>query len=176
MASELLAVAGADVQTVGFYLAIAGGAISVILGGIGSAVGVGLAGREASGVLSEDPDKFGKLLLLVALPGTQGIYGFLGGFLLFQKLGLLGQADIVELSVRQGILLLLACLPVAFACLVSGIHQGKVCASGVAMTAKRPEAAVKPLIFGAMVETYAVLGLITTILALNGINILKAAG
>jgi V/A-type H+-transporting ATPase subunit K len=139
------------------------------LGGIGSAVGVGLAGREASGVLSEDPDKFGKLLLLVALPGTQGIYGFLGWFLLSLEVGLLG-GGVKSLDLVTGLLFFLASLPVALTCLVSGIHQGKVCASGVAMTAKRPEASVKPLIFGAMVETYAVLGLIATILSLYGVS------
>jgi V/A-type H+-transporting ATPase subunit K len=61
----------------GLTLAILGAAFAVVLGGIGSAIGVGLAGQASSGVMSEDPDKFGSLLLLVALPGTQGIYGFL---------------------------------------------------------------------------------------------------
>ena len=154
----------------GLFLAILGAVLAVVLAGIGSAVGVGLAGREAAGVLSEDPNKFGRLVLLVALPGTQGIYGFLGSFLLLQKIGLLGGSR-PQLTPQLGWYLLLACLPVAFAGLVSAIHQGLVCAAGAAMAAKKPEAAGKALIFGAMVETYAVLGLIATILILNGIKL-----
>ncbi|MFH0965591.1 MAG: V-type ATP synthase subunit K [Planctomycetota bacterium] len=155
---------------IGLLLAILGAASAVALGGIGSAVGVGLAGREGAGVLSEDPGKFGRLILLVALPGTQGIYGFLAWFLVMVKIGLLG-GNAIALTTEQGWALFIACQPVALACLVSGIHQGKVCAAGAAMAAKKPEAAGKALIFGAMVETYAVLGLIATILILNGIKL-----
>ena len=73
-----------------FAIAIAGAAISVFLGGAGSAVGVGLAGQAGAGVISEKPELFGKVLLIQALPGTQGIYGFLGGLLVLIQTGLLG--------------------------------------------------------------------------------------
>ncbi|MBN1272674.1 MAG: V-type ATP synthase subunit K [Candidatus Aminicenantes bacterium] len=154
----------------GMTLAIVGGAIAVILGGIGSAIGVGLAGQASSGVMTEDPGKFGSLLLLVALPGTQGIYGFLSAFLVILKIGLVGET-VVSLTVSQGWQILIAALPVAFTGLVSGIHQGKVCSSGVYMVAKQPKDLMKPVIMAALVETYAVLGLLITILLLNGIKI-----
>jgi V/A-type H+-transporting ATPase subunit K len=154
----------------GLTMAILGGTLAVILGGIGSAIGVGLAGQASSGVMSEDPEKFGSLLLLVALPGTQGIYGFLSAFLVILKLGLTG-GDVASPAVLQGWQILIACLPVAFTGLVSGIHQGKVCASGVYMVAKQPKDLMKPVIMAALVETYAVLGLLITILLLNGIQI-----
>lgn len=154
----------------GLTLGILGGALACVLGGIGSAIGVGLAGQASSGVMSEDPEKFGSLLLLVALPGTQGIYGFLSAFLVILKLGLT-TAKIASPATAQGWQLLVACLPVAFAGLVSGIHQGKVCASGVYMVAKQPKDLMKPVIMAALVETYAVLGLLITILLLNGIKI-----
>ena len=154
----------------GLTLAMLGGALAVIFGGIGSAIGVGLAGQASSGVMSEDPDKFGSLLLLVALPGTQGIYGFLSAFLVLMKLGLAGGAA-VEPSVFQGWQILVTCLPVALTGLISGIHQGKVCASGVYMVAKQPKDLMKPVIMAALVETYAVLGLLITILLLQGIKI-----
>jgi len=157
-------------MTLGLTMAILGGALAVILGGIGSAIGVGLAGQASSGVMSEDPEKFGSLLLLVALPGTQGIYGFLSSFLVILKLGLTG-GSLAQPSTFQGWQLLIACLPVAFTGLVSGIHQGKVCASGVYMVAKQPKDLMKPVIMAALVETYAVLGLLITILLLNGIQI-----
>jgi V/A-type H+-transporting ATPase subunit K len=154
----------------GLTYAFLGGALAVILGGIGSAIGVGLAGQAASGVMSEDPEKFGSLLLLVALPGTQGIYGFLSAFLVILKLGVTSGKLIVP-PVHQGLQILIACLPVAFAGLVSAIHQGKVCASGIYMVAKQPKEMTKPLVLGALVETYAVLGLLITILLLNGIKL-----
>lgn len=156
-------------MALGFTLAVFGGALAAILGGIGSAIGVGLAGQASSGVMSEDPGKFGSLLLLVALPGTQGIYGFLSAFLVILKLGLTG--EIVSATTYQGWQILISCLPVAFAGLVSGIHQGKVCASGVYMVAKQPKDLMKPVIMAALVETYAVLGLLITILLLNGIKL-----
>ncbi len=154
----------------GLTYAFLGGALAVILGGIGSAIGIGLAGQAASGVMSEDPEKFGSLLLLVALPGTQGIYGFLSGFLVMLKLGVTAGKLVVP-PVHQGLQILIACLPVAFAGLVSAIHQGKVCASGIYMVAKQPKEMTKPLVLGALVETYAVLGLLITILLLNGIKL-----
>ena len=154
----------------GLTLAIFGAALAVVLGGIGSAIGVGLAGQASSGVMSEDPEKFGSLLLLVALPGTQGIYGFLSAFLVILKLGLAG-GTVATVSVTQGWQILFSCLPVALTGLVSGIHQGKVCASGVYMVAKQPKDLMKPVIMAALVETYAVLGLLITILIQNGITI-----
>jgi V/A-type H+-transporting ATPase subunit K len=159
-----------DDMALGLTLAILGGALAVILGGIGSAIGVGLAGQASSGVMSEDPEKFGSLLLLVALPGTQGIYGFLSSFLVILKLGLTG-GELAAPSVFQGWQIMIACLPVAFTGLISGIHQGKVCASGVYMVAKQPKDLMKPVIMAALVETYAVLGLLITILLLNGISL-----
>ena len=154
----------------GLTLAILGGALAVILGGIGSAIGVGLAGQASSGVMSEDPEKFGSLLILVALPGTQGIYGFLSAFLVILKLGLVG-GSLQSPTTFQGWQILIACLPIAFTGLLSGIHQGKVCASGVYMVAKQPKDLMKPVIMAALVETYAVLGLLITILLLNGISL-----
>ena len=154
----------------GFILAVFGGALAVVLGGIGSAIGVGLAGQASSGVMTEDPEKFGSLLLLVALPGTQGIYGFLSAFLVMLKLGIVGGA-LNDVTISQGWQILISCLPVAMAGLVSGIHQGKVCASGVYMVAKQPKDLMKPVIMAALVETYAVLGLLITILLLNGISL-----
>lgn len=145
----------------GIPLVMAGAALAAFFGGIGSAIGVGLAGRVATGVLAEDPNKFGKLFLLVALPGTQGFYGFLGALLLIVKAGLLASPK--SLTLAEGFQYLVAALPVGIAGAVSGVHQGKVCAAGVEMGAKQPEATMKAVIYGVLVETYAILGLLTTI-------------
>lgn len=154
----------------GLVIAICAGALAVFLCGIGSSIGVGLAGQAANGVLSEYPERFGNMLLLVALPGTQGIYGFLTGFLVIMKLGLLA-GDIVRPTVMQGWQIFGACLPIAISGLISAIHQGKVCTAGIAVAAKHPEASMRALIYGALVETYAVLGLVITIFLLNGVKL-----
>ena len=154
----------------GLILAILGGALAAILAGIGSALGVRLVGELSSGLISEDPEKFGKLLLLQALPGTQGIYGFLGAVMAMQKVGLLG-GELVSITPEVGWQILFACLPIGVVGLVSAILQGKVAASGVNVVAKKPGEAGKPVIMAAMVETYAVLALLITILLLNGIQV-----
>jgi len=154
----------------GLVLAILGGALAAILAGIGSALGVRQVGEVSSGLISEDPEKFGKLLLLQALPGTQGIYGFLGAVMTMQKVGLLG-GEVVNLTPEMGWQILFACLPIGIVGLVSGIAQGRVAASGVNVVAKKPGEAGKPVIMAAMVETYAVLALLITILLLNGIKV-----
>ncbi len=155
---------------IGISLAILGAAIAVILSGIGSSIGVGIVGQAGAGTISEEPEKFGKVLLLEALPGTQGIYGFLGAIMVLQKIGLLG-GQISELTVAQGWQIFFACLPVAIVGLISGICQGKVSVAGMGVVAKQPADSGKAIILAAMVETYAVLGLLATILLINGIQI-----
>ena len=78
---------------IGLAIAIAGAAIAALVTGIGSAIGIAIPGQAASGVLREDPEKFGSLFLLVVLPGTQGFYGFIAAFLVIIKLGLGGRSS-----------------------------------------------------------------------------------
>jgi V/A-type H+-transporting ATPase subunit K len=152
-------------------IAILGACLAVALAGIGSAIGVGLAGQASAGVMSEDPEKFGRLLILVGLPGTQGIYGFVAAFLTLMRLGLIGAGDTVALTLPQAWQVFFACLPVAIAGLVSAIHQGKVCAAGVEMTAKQPADSGKAMVMGIFVELYAVLGFVITFLLLFSIQL-----
>ena len=154
----------------GLLYSLIGAAISVSIPGTGSAIGIGLAGREANGVLSEEPEKFGNMLLLVALPGTQGIYGFLTGFLVMMKIGILG-GNIPQIPSQTGLQILLSCLPITISGFTSAIHQGKVCAAGISVASKHPEASMKALVYGALVETYAVLGLVASIFLLMGVKV-----
>ena len=156
-------------MSAGLGLAILGAALAIALAGSGSAIGVGIAGESGSGVITEDPKKFGKILLLQALPGTQGIYGFLAGFWVMMKLNLLGVP--FAITTQAGLQILFACLPIAIAGFISGIYQGRVASAGCGLVAKKEEESGKAIIFAAMVETYAVLGLLATILLLNGIQI-----
>ena len=146
----------------GNFLAVLGAALAVGLGGIGSAKGVGIAGEAAAGLIAEDPDKFGQTLILQALPGTQGIYGFLVGIMVMPSCGFLGGT--AALTTSQGLYVLASCLPCALTGLLSGIHQGRVSAAGINVVAKKPNEVSKAMIYAAMVETYAILGLLTSIL------------
>jgi V/A-type H+-transporting ATPase subunit K len=154
----------------GLALAIGGAATAVALAGIGSSIGIGYAGQASDGVLSEEPEKFASLLVLAVLPGTQGIYGFVAAFFVMFKIGLLG-GTVVDLDIAHGLQIFLACLPIALGGLVSGIHQGKVSAAGVNVAAKQPNEFMKAVVMSALVETYAVLGLLVTILLLLGIQV-----
>ncbi len=155
--------------SIGAVFAIAGGAIAAALSGVGSAIGVGRVGQAAAGVVTEDPSKFGKVLILEILPGTQGLYGFLIAFLLYVQMGVIG-GNMIEISTAKGLMYFFACLPMAIGGLVSALHQAKTAAAGVAIVAKKPEESGKAIIFAAMVETYAVLALLISILAIFSIT------
>lgn len=149
----------------GYQWSVFGAGLAAIGGGIGSCVGIAMAAKLAAGVLSEDPDKFGGLLVLCILPGTQGIYGFITAVLVIVFFDLLGGSG-ANIAAEKGFRIFLACLPVVFTCLVSGIYQGVVSAGGVGLVAKRTEEAGKGMILSALVETYAVLSLIVTLFLL----------
>jgi V/A-type H+-transporting ATPase subunit K len=153
----------------GIMLSVLGAALAAGFAGSGSAIGVGIAGEAGAGIMTEDPGKFGLVLLLQALPGTQGIYGLLTAFFAILKVGLLGGTD-VSVNVWQGLGVLFACLPIAIAGYYSGIAQGKTSAACIQMIAKRPEETGKAVILPAMVETYAVLALLMSIILLNSIQ------
>ncbi len=150
-------------MTTGTFIAILGAVFAAAMAGIGSAIGVGVAGKAAAGVTSEDPDKFSKCLVLQLLPGTQGIYGLLVAFLVFVKINLFG--GVLGLSLSGGLSLMAACLPMAIVGFLSALYQSKVACSGIAMVAKRPEESGKAIILTVMVETYAVLALLVSLLA-----------
>ena len=155
-------------DNMGLVFALAGAALASGLAGIGSAIGVGIAGQAAAGVVTEDPSKFSKVLIMQLLPGTQGIYGLLIAFITLNQIGILGGAA-DPLSLAKGFMYLAACLPIAIVGLLSAISQGKAAASGIMMIARKPDQMSKGMIFAAMVETYAILALLISILAIFGI-------
>lgn len=143
----------------GFIFTAFGAAIAVLMSGTGSAIGCGIVGEAAAGLVTEEPEKFGRALILQLLPGTQGLYGFIIGFLIALKL-----AD--PLTSAQGLYLLAAGLPVGIVGWTSGIAQGKAAAAGLQILAKNPEHSTKGIIFAAIVETYAILGFVASIILL----------
>jgi len=154
----------------GIVLALIGAALAALLAGVGSAKGVGLVGEAAAGVVSVDPSKFSKVLILQLLPGTQGLYGLLTAIILLSRIGVIGGSP-ADLSTAQGWAFLVASLPIAVVGLISGIIQGRTAAAGVGITAKKPEHNGKGIIMAAMVETYAILALLISILMIYNITI-----
>ncbi len=151
----------------GQFIALLGAALASLLGGIGSAMGVAIAGEAAAGVTAEDPDSFGKLLVLQALPGTQGIYGLLVAFIVMTRIGIMGGT---MPDIATGFTYLAACLPIGIVGLISAIFQGKAAAAGIALTGRRPDQSGKGIVLTVMVETFAVFALLASILMVFGIK------
>lgn len=157
-------------EMMGVVFALIGAALATGLSGIGSAIGVGKAGQATAGVVAEDPDKFSKCLVLTLLPATQGLYGFIVGIMVLIKIGGFGNNFLMSngqfISKSGGIGILCACLPMAIGGLFSALHQSKVSVAAIGMVSKRPEESARGLTLGALVELYALFGLIISILAI----------
>lgn len=154
----------------GLVLAVLGAVAAAGLAGIGSAYGVAVAGQAAAGVVTEDPSKFAKVLLLQLLPGTQGIYGLLVAFVTLSRIGLLG-GNMSTISWQTGLMIFFACLPVGLVGLISARQQGNTSVASIGIIAKKPEQFAKSMLFPAMVETYAILALLISILAVTSIPV-----
>ena len=149
----------------GSNFAILGAVCAVAFAGMGSSKGVGLAGEAGTGILTEDPSKFGRVLLLQALPGTQGIYGLLVAFLILYRPGVLEGT----LTLASGVGYFFAALPIAIVGYYYGMRQGRVAAASMNIVAKKPDDSMKGVISAGLVETYAVLALLISVLAVFGI-------
>lgn len=151
---EFLAVNG------GLVFGVLGAAIAVVLAGIGSAKGVGMVGQAAAALVIDEPQKFGKSLVLQLLPGTQGLYGFVIG------LSAIGRIT-AGMTTVQGLVLLMACLPVGIVGLWSAMEQGKVAYAGINILAKNAPQSTKGIIYAVMVETYAILAFVSSLMFMN---------
>jgi len=154
----------------GLIFTIAGAVMVMVISGIGSAIGVALAGQAAAGVMTEDPEKFGRMIPLVGIPGTQGFYGFLIGFLVLNKLALLTTQIIIP-NLSQGIQIFSICLVVSLVESISAVWQGKVSVASIYIVAKKPEEAGKALVLPIFVEIYGILGLAAGFLLLQAVKI-----
>ena len=150
----------------GVGFAFLGAALAVGLCCVGSAKGTGMVGEAATGVISEAPESFSKCLILQVLPGTQGLYGMVAWFFVLLQMGVFGGSGMVALTPAQGIAIYVACLPIALGGWLSAIFQGRVAAASINIVAKRPEEATKGIILCGIVEFYAILSLLATILLL----------
>lgn len=141
----------------GQVIALAGIALCVILCGIGSSIGLYKTGTTAAGVLGEDPKKFGKVMLLVLLPATQGIYGFI--------IALISSGSVTaDMTSAQGWAVFAAVLPMAISGIITGYFQGKSASNCIKAVGKQESLGGKLVIYPAMIEFYAILGLIISII------------
>ncbi len=149
----------------GLGLAFLGAALAVGLCCVGSAKGTGMVGEAAAGVISETPEHFSKCLILQVLPGTQGLYGIVAWFFVLFTLGAFS-GGIMNLTIPQGAAIFCSCLPIAIGGLLSAIAQARVAAAAINIVAKKPNEASKGIILCGIVEFYAILSLLATILLL----------
>lgn len=150
------------IENGGLIFTALGAALAVFLAGAGSAKGVGIAGEAAAGIVIEEPEKFGKSLVIQLLPGTQGLYGFVIGLLILFKI----EAGI---PLEHGLYYVAASLPVGIGGLISAKSQGRVSVAGMNILAKNEEQQVKGIVYAVMVELYAILGFAFSFLMLTRI-------
>ncbi len=146
----------------GFGSACTGAIIAVMFGGLGSARGIKIAATQAAGVLSEKPELFGRLLILMALPGTQGFYGFICAIMIALRCGVIAGEITVTPIVGMAILAVGICMGIVqWRC---AIYQGEASAAAINLISKKPEEVGRAIIMPALVETYAVVSLLASIL------------
>ena len=148
----------------GLALALLGGGLAAGLSCVGSAKGTSYAGEAGAGLLCEDPGKFGKVMILQVLPGTQGLYGTVVWFFSIYCIGLLGGVPAID--VTTGLQCFVACMPMALGGLFSAIAQGRVAASSINILAKKPADWSKGLVLCGIVEFYAILSLLASMVML----------
>ncbi len=154
----------------GYTIALIGVALCVLLCGIGSCIGLYKTSTAAAGVLGEDPKKFGKVMVLVLLPATQGIYGFI--------IGIIASGNLVPgMSTAMGWAIVGATLPMTFSGLLSAFFQGKSAVNCIYAVGKQESLSGKLIVYPGMIEFYAILGLIISIMLVGGVggNIATAA-
>ena len=148
----------------GLGLAFLGAALAVGFSCAGSGKGTGSVGEAAAGLLSEQPESFGKCLVLQVLPGTQGLYGLVVWFMAMIQIGLIGGSGLQQLNIAQGLAVFGACMPMAIGGYISAVAQGKVAAASVNLMARNPDQFSKGIIMCGIVEFYAILSLLASIL------------
>jgi V/A-type H+-transporting ATPase subunit K len=134
-------------------LAYIGVALMVGLAGLGSVYGITICGNAAVGAIKKNPGAFGSYLGLAALPSTQGLYGFVGFFMLQSKL-------VADISPLSGVAIFGAGLVMGVVGLLSAIRQGEVCANGIAAIGSGYNVMVQTMVFAAFAEFYAILALL----------------
>ena len=153
----------------GMAIGLIGAGLAAALCGIGSALGTGIAGQAGAGLITEEPEKFGKVMILQVIPGTQGLYGLVVWFFAMIRMGVL-DGSAMDLTVTEGVRFFVACIPMALGGWMSAIAQGKVAAASINILAKKEEHWSKGMILCITVEFYAILALLASFLMLLNVG------
>lgn len=153
----------------GLALGLLGAALAAALACIGSAKGTGIAGEAGAGLVSEDPSKFGKAMIMQVIPGTQGLYGLVVWFFAIFRMGLLS-GSLPDLTITQGLQYFVACLPMALGGMISAFAQGRVACASINLLAKKPDHWSKGMVLCVTVEFYAILSLLASMLMIINIS------
>ena len=156
-------------QFTGLAIGLLGAGLAACLAGAGSARGTGVAGEAGAGLLTQDPSKFGKVMIMQVIPGTQGLYGLVVWFFAIFQMGLL-DGTAMDMSFIDGCRYFAACLPIAIGGGISAVAQGKVAAASINILAKKPDDWAKGMILCITVEFYAILSLLASMLMLLNIK------
>jgi V/A-type H+-transporting ATPase subunit K len=142
-------------------LAYTGLALMVLLSGIGSAIGVSMGGNATIGALKKRDDAFGSYMLLSALPGTQGLYGFAGFFIINNQM-----PDLIAngMAMHQGVAILAAGIALGFVGLWSAMRQGTVTSNGIAGIGSGHDVFGNTMILAVFPELYAIIAFAATFL------------
>ena len=154
----------------GLAMALLGSGLAVGLSCVGSAKGTGIAGEAGAGLVSEDPSKSGKVMILQVIPGTQGLYGLVIWFFAMLQMGALN-GTAIGMDDATGVRYFMACVPIALGGLLSALAQGRVAVASINILAKKPDDWSKGMILCITVEFYAILSLLASFMMLNGITI-----
>ena len=150
----------------GLAFGLLGAGLAACLAGAGSGIGTGYAGQAGAGLVTEDPSKFGKVMILQVIPGTQGLYGLVVFFVAIMRMGILNGSGLPDMTIAQGLQYFAACLPIGIGGLVTAKYQGKVAAASVNLLAKNPDHWSKGMILCITVEFYAILSLLASMMML----------
>ena len=155
-------------QYSGLAIGLLGAGLAACCAGAGSAKGTGIAGEAGTGLLCQDPSKFGKVMILQVIPGTQGLYGLVAGFMCMMRMGLL-DGTIMDLTLQEGLRYFAACMPIAIGGGISAVAQGRVAAGSINLLAKKPDDWSKGMVLCITVEFYAILSLLASLLMMLNI-------
>lgn len=147
----------------GVIMAVLGMALVVIIPSMGSGKGVGMVGESITGLLIDEPEKFGKTLLLQMMPASQGLYGFV---IAIMTLGRLSSS----MPLQEGLFILVACLPMAIVGYPTALAQARVAVNGVQVLSRNENEMTKNIIYCVMVETYALLAFVSSIIMLSAVS------
>jgi V/A-type H+-transporting ATPase subunit K len=160
--------AGAPMASLGPLLVFSGAILVIVLGGLGSAIGIRISGSQAAGVLSEKPELFGKMFVMMALPGTQGFYSFVCGIMIIVLSGVLDKGAVI--SSGKALALLTVGVGVGMVERQSAIAQGQASAAAESLTGRQPSFFGQAILIPALIETYAVVALVSGILLILWIS------